>query len=230
MDREGSKLLELINVKKRYKMGASDIWALKGISMTIKQGEFISFMGPSGSGKTTLLNIIGLLDTPTEGGYLINGEELSAVDHKQRYQYRGRYLGFIFQNFNLIPELTVYENVEIPLLIAGTPADIRRERVVKVIEEVGLGDRIKHRPNELSGGQMQRVSIARALVKNPPIIIADEPTANLDYETSLSIIKLMKQLNEEHNITFIFATHDQNLIDYMDRVVYIRDGSIVEKS
>lgn len=176
------------------------------------------------------MNIIGLLDTPTEGGYLINGEELSAVNHKQRYQYRGRYLGFIFQNFNLIPELTVYENVEIPLLIAGTPADIRRERVVKVIEEVGLGDRIKHRPNELSGGQMQRVSIARALVKNPPIIIADEPTANLDYETSLSIIKLMKQLNEEHNITFIFATHDQNLIDYMDRVVYIRDGSIVEKS
>lgn len=221
-------MLELVDVKKMYKMGSSELWALKGVSLSIDKGEFVAFKGPSGSGKTTLLNIIGLLDTPTSGEYRIDGKPMLIHDNKKRSGYRAEYLGFIFQNFNLIPELTVYENVEVPLLISGEKPKSRRDKVVQIIEEVGLGKHIKHRPGELSGGQMQRVAIARALVKNPPIVIADEPTANLDMKTGIEIVELMKRLNEEHQITFLFATHDETIRKYMQKIFYLTDGLIVD--
>lgn len=221
-------MIELKNIKKMYRVGSSELWALQGISLSVDKGEFIAFKGPSGSGKSTLLNIIGLLDTPTEGEYLMDGVSMSGKDNKKRSQCRAQYLGFIFQNFNLIPELSIYENVEIPLLIAGEKPKARKEKVYKIVEEVGLLSHIRHRPGELSGGQMQRVAIARALVKNPPLVIADEPTANLDTKTGLEIIELMKELNRNHKITFLFATHDENIKGYMEKTYYICDGQIVD--
>jgi putative ABC transport system ATP-binding protein len=223
-------MIELKNIKKMYRVGSSELWALKGISLKVDKGEFIAFKGPSGSGKSTLLNIIGLLDTPTEGEYLIDGVSMSSKDsnHKKRSQCRAQYLGFIFQNFNLIPELSIYENVEIPLLIAGEKPKDRKEKVYQIVEEVGLISHIRHRPGELSGGQMQRVAIARALVKNPPLVIADEPTANLDTKTGQEIIQLMKELNRKLQITFLFATHDENIKNYMERTYYICDGQLVD--
>jgi putative ABC transport system ATP-binding protein len=223
-------MIELKNIKKMYRVGSSELWALKGISLKVDKGEFIAFKGPSGSGKSTLLNIIGLLDTPTEGEYLIDGVSMSSKDsnHKKRSQCRAQYLGFIFQNFNLIPELSIYENVEIPLLIAGENPKDRKEKVYQIVEEVGLISHIRHRPGELSGGQMQRVAIARALVKNPPLVIADEPTANLDTKTGQEIIQLMKELNRKLQITFLFATHDENIKNYMERTYYICDGQLVD--
>lgn len=223
-------MIELKNIKKMYRVGSSELWALQGISLKIDKGEFIAFKGPSGSGKSTLLNIIGLLDTPTEGEYLMDGVSMSGKDSnpQKRSQCRAQYLGFIFQNFNLIPELSIYENVEIPLLIAGEKSKDRKEKVYKIVEEVGLISHIKHRPGELSGGQMQRVAIARALVKNPPLVIADEPTANLDTKTGQEIIQLMKELNRKLQITFLFATHDENIKNYMEKTYYICDGQLVD--
>ena len=221
-------MIELKNIKKKYQRGVNELWALKGISLKIAQGEFIAFKGPSGSGKTTLLNIVGLLDSATEGEYLLDGKDVSATKHKKRSRLRATYLGFIFQNFNLIPELSVYENVEIPLLIAGENKKHRQEKVEEMVEAVGLADHIKHRPGELSGGQMQRVAIARALVKNPPLVIADEPTANLDTKTGTEIIELMKGLNEKYKVTFLFATHDETIIDYMEGIFQLKDGKLRE--
>jgi len=221
-------MIELRNIKKMYRVGASELWALQGVSLKVEKGQFVAFKGPSGSGKTTLLNIIGLLDSPTSGEYLMNGEDMTSRDPKKRSQSRAEYLGFIFQSFNLIPELTVFENVEIPLLIIRDKPAIRKEKVLKMIEEVGLSSHIKHRPGELSGGQMQRVAIARALVKNPPLIIADEPTANLDTQTGIEIVELMKSLNQKHQITFLFATHDQTISSYMEKTYFITDGRINE--
>lgn len=221
-------MIELKNIKKKYQRGANELWALKDISLKINKGEFIAFRGPSGSGKTTLLNIIGLLDSATEGEYLLDGKDISEKKHKKLSRLRASYLGFIFQNFNLIPELNIYENVEIPLLISGKNKIIRREEVEEMVEDVGLADHIKHRPSELSGGQMQRVAIARALVKKPPIVIADEPTANLDTETGTEIIELMKELNEKYNVTFLFATHDETITDYMEEIYLLKDGRLRE--
>lgn len=221
-------MIELNEVKKMYKMGLSELWALKGISLRIGKGEFVAFKGPSGSGKTTLLNIIGLLDTPTAGEYLIENRSMTEYNPQKRSASRAKYLGFIFQNFNLIPELNIFENVEIPLLIAREKPKIRREKVIKIIEEVGLADHIQHRPGELSGGQMQRVAIARALVKNPPIVLADEPTANLDTKTGIEIVELMKKLNQEYRITFLFATHDETIKSYMQKTFYLTDGQVVD--
>lgn len=221
-------MIELKDVKKQYRVGASELWALNGVNLRIERGEFVAFQGPSGSGKTTLLNIIGLLDVPTTGQYLIDGKNVGNENHKKRAKYRAQYLGFIFQTFNLIPELTLYENVEIPLLIMGEKPAVRRKKVLRIVEEVGLTSHLKHRPGELSGGQMQRVAIARALVKNPPIVIADEPTANLDTKTGREIVKLMKRLNREYGTTFLFATHDEKITGYMDKIYTISDGCIVE--
>lgn len=221
-------MIELKNVKKMYRVGSSELWALKGVNLEVEKGEFIAFKGPSGSGKSTLLNIIGLLDTPTEGDYLIDGNDMANQSPQKRSKYRAEYLGFIFQNFNLIPELTIYENVEIPLLITGEMVKTRKERVTSIIEKVGLSNHIKHRPGELSGGQMQRVAIARALVKNPPLIIADEPTANLDTKTGIEIVQLMTKLNKEYKITFLIATHDETIKEYMEKTYFIIDGQITD--
>lgn len=225
-------MIELENIKKEYKIGITSSWALKGVSLKIEKGDFVAFKGPSGSGKTTLLNIIGLLDIPTEGRYILDGKDVIIKDYRQRAAYRKKYLGFIFQTFNLIPELTVFENVEVPLLIMGEKPGIRREKVKRAIKDVGLESHSEHRPGELSGGQMQRVAIARALVKNPPLIIADEPTANLDTKTGTEIIELMKRLNQDYNNTFLFATHDETVTVYMKKIYHMKDGSIVrvEKS
>jgi putative ABC transport system ATP-binding protein len=221
-------MLEVINAKKRYQMAGKDLWALNGVNIKIEAGDFVALRGPSGSGKSTLLNVLGLLDTMTEGSYRLNGDAMEAKTAKERSAYRAQYLGFIFQNYNLIPELTVFENVEVPLLISGAKRKDYAERVNKIIADVGLAEHIKHRPGELSGGQQQRVSIARALVKQPPLIIADEPTANLDSKTGQDIMKLMAELNKKYGVTFVFATHDENIVSYMSKVFYLLDGQLVE--
>ena len=217
-------LIELKNIKKSYKLGKKNVEALKGISIQIEKGEFVAIKGPSGCGKTTLLNLIGALDIPDEGEILFEEKDISRLDRKRRLEFRGRNLGFVFQDYNLIPELTLYENVEIPLLIKNIKN--RREKIINVIKEVGLYEQMEHKPDELSGGQRQRVSIARALVKNPPLILADEPTANLDSKTGAQIIELMKDLNKIHNTTFVIATHDDHVLQKIDRVIELSDGMI----
>ena len=213
------------NVFKTYLVGKKKLIALKNINLNINKSEFIAIKGPSGSGKTTLLNLLGALDSPDSGQILFDGNDIAQMNSKERYLFRAQNLGFIFQHFNLIPELTVYENVEIPLLIARKKD--RREKVREIVKQVGLLDHIDHKPSELSGGQMQRVSISRALVKNPPLILADEPTANLDSKTAKIIIELMHQLNKEYGTSFIIATHDEMILDNMDRIIYLMDGEIV---
>jgi putative ABC transport system ATP-binding protein len=221
-------MLEISNAKKRYVMAGKELWALNGVDIAIESGDFVALKGPSGSGKSTLLNILGLLDTMSEGSYRLNGVAMEGKSAKERSAYRAQYLGFIFQNYNLIPELTVFENVEVPLLISGAKRKDYSERVKKIIADVGLADHIKHRPGELSGGQQQRVSIARALVKQPPLIIADEPTANLDSKTGQEIMKLMAELNKQYGVTFVFATHDENIVSYMNKVFHLLDGQLVK--
>ncbi len=220
-------MIELNGIGKTYELGESEVRALKNVSIEIDEGEFMGLHGPSGSGKTTLLRILGLLETPEEGKYSFDGEELTGKNPKDRSRYRKDYFGFIFQTFNLIPELTVYENVEIPLMISGESGDKREKLVTEICEEVGLGDRLRHRPGQLSGGQMQRVSIARALVKDPALALADEPTANLDSETGSSILELMEKMNDQHGSTFVFATHDPQVTEYLRKVRIIRDGELV---
>ena len=216
--------IELKNVKKNYKLGKKNVQALRGINLKIEEGDFVAVKGPSGSGKTTLLNMLGALDIPDEGEILFNGKDISKLNSKERLKFRAKNLGFIFQDYNLIPELTLYENVEIPLLIENSKN--RKEKVTKVIEDVGLLSHLEHRPEELSGGQRQRVSIARALVKNPPLILADEPTANLDSKTGMEIIELMHNLNKEYNITFLIASHDVLTLERVNRIVNLVDGEI----
>lgn len=216
--------IELKNVKKNYKLGKKIVEALKGINLKIEKGEFVAIKGPSGCGKTTLLNIMGALDIPDEGEIIFEGKDISKLNRKKRLEFRARNLGFVFQDYNLIPELTLYENVEIPLLIKNIKD--RKEKIIKVIKEVGLYDQMDHKPEELSGGQRQRVSIARALVKNPPLILADEPTANLDSKTGSQIIDLMYNLNKIHKTTFIVATHDVFVLQRIDRIVNLIDGKL----
>jgi putative ABC transport system ATP-binding protein len=221
-------VVELIDVKKIYMLDKTEVHALRGISMEIKKGEFVCIAGPSGSGKTTILNLIGCIDKPTEGIVKIDEQDVSKFNDKQLTDYRLNKLGFIFQSFNLIPVLNVYENIEFPLLLKKNISKKERERrVMHFIEEVGLEDRIKNRPSELSGGQRQRVAIARALVTNPVIVLADEPTANLDSETGEKIISLMKKINEMEKTTFIFSTHDPDIMNHAQRVVRIHDGLLV---
>ena len=212
------------DVSKTYPLGTQTVTALAGVSMSVEEGEFLAVAGPSGSGKTTLLNLIGCLDTPTSGEVEIDGERVSTLSAGRRADLRARKLGFIFQTFNLIPVLTAWENVEYPLLLTHRRGDGGRVRAA--LEQVGLGDRARHRPPELSGGQQQRVAIARALVTEPALVLADEPTANLDSKTGHEIVELMRRLNRERRTTFVFSTHDPRIMNVADRVVEIRDGRL----
>lgn len=226
----GEPIVEVIDVDKTYPMGDTLVHALIGIRLHIHKGEFTTIAGPSGSGKTTLLNLIGCVDTPTQGQVRIEGADTSTLSEKELTQLRLRCLGFIFQTFNLIPVLNLYQNVELPLLLEGKlkPKD-RDERVRSILARVGLLSHIDHRPNELSGGQRQRVAIARALVNKPKIVLADEPTANLDSKTGARIIELMHELNREQSITFVFSTHDARVIGLADRILHLEDGKLVRE-
>lgn len=222
-------VIEIKGVTKDYPLGKTTVHALRGIDLEVKEGSFFSIVGPSGSGKTTLLNIIGCIDSPTSGKVVIHEDEVTNLSDREVTDLRLYKIGFIFQNFNLIPVLNVRENVEFPLLLMKGNRKGVNDRVEKLIEDVGLTEHIHHKPAELSGGQRQRVAIARALVTKPSIILADEPTANLDSETSASILKLMRELNEHENTTFVFSTHDPDVLKYAKSTVNIRDGLIVEK-
>ena len=224
-------LVSLRGVVKQYELGKTIVPALRGVDLDVARGEFTVVMGPSGSGKSTLLNIIGCLDKPSSGQYKFDGQEVGHRDFDDLAGLRNEKIGIIFQSFNLIPVLNVIENVEFPCLMRSQkePLADLRARVVKLCEEVGLGPYLKHRPDELSGGQRQRVAIARALITRPELVLADEPTANLDSKTSEQIIDLMQRLNQQMGVTFLFSTHDPRVMNHARRVVYIADGKIVEK-
>jgi putative ABC transport system ATP-binding protein len=213
-------------VTKEYAMGRTVVKALRGVSLEIARGEFLCIAGPSGSGKTTLLNLIGCLDKPTSGRILIEGQDVSKLSPKELAWVRRRRLGFVFQTFNLVPVLTAYENIELPLLLLGVGAAERRRRVYALLEALGISELAHHRPDEMSGGQQQRVSIARALITEPALVLADEPTANLDSETGKAIIELMHELNKTHGTTFVFSTHDPKVMARASRLIHIRDGII----
>ena len=214
---------ELVKV---FTMGDTRLRALDDVALDIRRGEYISIMGPSGSGKTTLFNMIGGLDKPTDGTVFIDEVDMAQLDASELAYLRCRRIGYIFQTFNLIPVMTALENVTLPMIFAGVTTDDSIQRGVKLLETVGLGDRLHHKPSELSGGQQQRVAIARALANNPGIVLADEPTGNLDLKTGKDIITLLKEMNETSGVTIISATHDAKMIDVSDRVVWIRDGKI----
>ncbi len=222
-------LVQLKNVKKSYKLGETWVPALRGVNLEIRAGEFTSVIGASGSGKSTLLNLVGCLDLPTEGSIQIGGQEVTQMNELQQCSLRNEKIGFIFQSFNLVPVLNIWENIELPLLVkANLPLDQRNQRVQSVIQSVGLETFKHHRPDQLSGGQRQRVAIARALVTQPSLVLADEPTANLDSKTAHMILDLMAELNKTQNVTFLFCSHDEKLIGRVGRIVRIHDGLIVE--
>jgi putative ABC transport system ATP-binding protein len=225
---DNSTLIRMENLVKTYPMGLSSLTALDHINLSFKKGEFAGLVGPSGSGKTTLLNIIGSLDNPTKGTVEVLGEKIETLSHRKAAQLRRKYIGFIFQTFNLLPVYTAFENVEFPLLLQGIKETQRKKMVMDALEWVGLKERAKSKPGQLSGGQSQRVAIARAIVKKPAIILADEPTANLDAENSNHIMKTMTELNREFNTTFIFATHDEKVMQYLKRKILLVDGKITE--
>jgi len=220
-------LLELKKVKKIYQQGKIEVPALRGVDLNVEEGEFTTIFGPSGSGKTTLLNMIGCLDTPSEGEIKLNGDEVSKLSQTKLAMVRRYNIGFIFQSYNLIPVLTAYENVEFAIRLIDHSSDAqKKEKVLKMLEEVGLKGLETRRPNELSGGEKQRVAIARALVKEPKIVLADEPTANLDSETGAEVIKIMVKMNQELGTTFIFSTHDPLIMKYAKRLLNLKDGMI----
>lgn len=223
-------IAQLKDVKKIYPLGKTEVHALRGVSFEIEKGDFVSIAGPSGSGKSTILNLLGCIDTASSGRVVINGVETSSLNDKQITNLRHEVLGFIFQSFNLIPVLSVFENVEFPLLLGQNPMSKGETKawVDYLIDAVGLADWATHKPNELSGGQRQRVAIARALATKPSIVMADEPTANLDSVTSGAIIDLMKRMNRELDTTFIFSTHDQDIVDIADHVIRLQDGLIIK--
>jgi putative ABC transport system ATP-binding protein len=218
-------LIETQDLWKTYVMGAEEIHALRGVTMKIERGEYVAIMGPSGSGKSTLMNLIGCLDTPSKGSYLLNGKQVSQMDDDELAHIRNQEIGFVFQTFNLLPRATALHNVELPLIYAGVPSAERVQRARSALERVELGDRMTHRPNQLSGGQRQRVAIARALVNNPSILLADEPTGNLDSKTGTEIMALFARLHESGN-TIIVVTHEADVAALAHRVVHIRDGQI----
>jgi putative ABC transport system ATP-binding protein len=225
---ENNVLITTQHLVKTFPIGWRKFTALKDINVTFQKGEFTGIVGPSGSGKTTLLNIIGALDDPTEGTAVILGQDTTQLNHKQAARLRSQHLGFIFQTYNLLPMYTVFENVELPLLLLGKTTEERRELVMQALEWVGLADKVTSRPAQLSGGERQRVSIARAMVKQPKIVLADEPTANLDAENSHNVLRTMVTLNQELHTTFLFATHDEKVIGYLRRKITLRDGSVAE--
>ncbi|MGD0613304.1 MAG: ABC transporter ATP-binding protein [Anaerolineales bacterium] len=218
------------NVTRTYKVGEVETQALRGITLSFQSGDFATLTGPSGSGKTTLLQLLGCLDQPTSGQVFINGREVTHLNRDQRAELRKETLGFVFQFFALIPTLTAYENIEMPLLLNRQNASARKERVMQLLKSVDLLDHAHHRPDQLSGGQQQRVAVARALASNPSLILADEPTANLDTENGRQVMDIMQKLNKETGVTFVFATHDPRVIKYAQRVITLRDGLLVENN
>ncbi len=229
MTQTAAPIVELKNVVKEYPLGKLKVRALHGIDLAIRRGEFTTIAGPSGSGKTTALNLIGCVDVPTSGEVTVDGQSTGKLDDKGLTELRLRKLGFIFQSFNLVAVLTLFQNVEFPLLLQGgtTPGE-RKKRVDAILDRVGLTAHAKHRPSELSGGQRQRVAIARALVTRPAIVLADEPTANLDSATGQNIIELMRELNRQEQTTFIFSTHDHRVMERADRIIRLEDGRITD--
>lgn len=219
------EIIQTTNISKIYRMGSETIEALKSISITVDKGEYVAFMGPSGSGKSTFMNIIGCLDSPTNGQYILNGHDVSDLSENELAEIRNKEIGFVFQTFNLLPRSSSLENVALPLIYAGYGRSEREERAHQALTSVGLGDRAKHKPNELSGGQRQRVAIARALVNNPSIILADEPTGNLDSKTSYDIMNLFQDLHHAGN-TIIMVTHEDDIAHYAHRIVRMRDGLV----
>jgi putative ABC transport system ATP-binding protein len=223
-------LIKAENVSKNYRMGEITIPALRGVSFTIEPASFVSFVGPSGSGKTTLLNLIGCLDKPTEGTLRVADTDVVHLDRNQSANFRGKHLGFIFQDFNLIPVLTVFENIEYPLLmVQKVPAGERKKRVLTLLEAVGMSEQQDKYPDQISGGQKQRVAVARALVTNPRLVLADEPTANLDHATAFTVIDLMKKMKDEMRTTFVFSTHDQKIVGEAEVIYSLEDGQLVGK-
>ncbi len=224
---KNSKIITTDGLIKRFPVGGGEFTALNDINLSFGKGEFAGLVGPSGSGKTTLLNIFGSLDTPSEGKVVVLDQSIGELTHKEAAKMRNKYLGFIFQTYNLLPVYTVYENVEFPLLLLDTSAEECRKSVLDALEWVGLTDKLKSRPAQLSGGESQRVAIARAMVKKPKLVLADEPTANLDAANSHHILQTMEKLNREFNTTFIFATHDEKVIRYLRRKISLEDGRVV---
>ena len=222
------EVVKIENVARVYKVGKIETQALRGVNLSIGNGEFTSLVGPSGSGKTTLLQMIGCLDQPTSGRVIINDKDVTKLNRNQRADMRRGTIGFVFQFFALIPTLTAYENVEMPLLLNGHTPKERRERVMELLNAVDLADRANNRPDQLSGGQQQRVAVARALAPKPTLILADEPTANLDTTNGHQVMDIMKKLNQETGVTFVFATHDPRVISYANRVVTLEDGLVVK--
>jgi putative ABC transport system ATP-binding protein len=225
---EPRELIDIRDITKIYQMGQVQVHALRGVSLQVGERELMAIMGPSGSGKSTLMNIIGCLDQPTGGTYHLDGVDVGQLDDNQLAAIRNKRIGFVFQTFNLLPRTTALQNVELPLLYGGANGRNRRQRAIAALEAVGLGDRLRHRPNELSGGQQQRVAIARALVNEPAIILADEPTGNLDSKSGQEIMEVFQRLNAEQGITVVFVTHDPEIAAYTQRIVRLYDGRIVE--
>ncbi len=221
-------IVEGRELTKTYRTGEVAITALNGVTIAIDRGEFAALAGPSGSGKTTLLNMLGGLDMPDAGTVVVEGSNLQSMSSTRRAELRLRRVGFVFQSYNLIPVLSALENVEFVMLLQGVPAEERRKRAAAILDEVGLSGSCGRRPAELSGGQQQRVAVARAIVSGPSIVLADEPTANLDSNTGKGLLEMMKRMNEEHNVTFIFSTHDALVMDYARRLIHIRDGRLTD--
>lgn len=222
---EEKALIELTDIGRKYVIGAETIHAIKSVSLSIKKGEFVALMGPSGSGKSTLMNVLGCLDTPTRGEYYLNNHLVSDMSENELAEVRNKEIGFVFQTFNLLPRSTSLDNVALPLVYAGIRKRERSEKAQNALESVGLGDRIHHKPNELSGGQRQRVAVARALINNPSIILADEPTGNLDTKTSIEIMSLIEEIHSKGN-TIVLVTHEEDIAQHAHRIVRMRDGLI----